>query len=134
MAMRSSTGWSAMAGATGNAAAALAYASHIWPIARLRWIVGSMAVTNLVLVAAIGLLQAQSPLGIAREAGLAALLYSPGAAVLGLGGIVLLQQLHYAAAQRVTDEHVGLGISIVVIALCSGGDGDISPEISGFNG
>jgi putative nucleotidyltransferase with HDIG domain len=76
----------------GSAAAALAYASHIWPIARLRWIVGSMAVTNLVLVAAIGLLQTQSPLGIAREAGLAALLYSPGAAVLGLGGILLLQR------------------------------------------
>ncbi|UCC67240.1 MAG: HDIG domain-containing protein [Armatimonadota bacterium] len=76
----------------GSAAAALAYASHIWPIARLRWIVGSMAATNLVLVAAIGLLQAHSLGGIVREAGLAALLYSPGAAVLGLGGIVLLQR------------------------------------------
>jgi putative nucleotidyltransferase with HDIG domain len=76
----------------GSAAAALAYASRIWPIGRLRWIVGSMAATNLVLVGAIGLLQAHSLGGIVREAGLAALLYSPGAAVLGLGGIVLLQR------------------------------------------
>jgi len=75
----------------GSAAAALAYASRIWPIGRLRWLVGSMAVTNLVLVAAVGLLQAHPLRGMVWEAG-AALLYSPGAAVLGLGGIVLLQR------------------------------------------
>ncbi len=76
----------------GSAAVALAYASHIWPLSRLRWIVGAMLVTNVVLIAAVGLLQAQSLVAIAREAGLAAFLYSPGTAVLALGGIVLLQR------------------------------------------
>ena len=46
----------------------------------------------MLLVGAIGLLQAQPLAGIAREAGLAALLYSPGAAVVSLGGIFLLQR------------------------------------------
>jgi putative nucleotidyltransferase with HDIG domain len=50
-----------------------------------------MVVTNLVLIAAIGLLQAQPLSGILREAGRAAA-YAPGAAVLGIGGILLLQR------------------------------------------
>ena len=76
----------------GSAAAGLSLVSYIWPVSRLRWIVGAMSGANLLLVAAIGLLQAQPLVGVAREAGLAALLYSPGAAVMSLGGIFLLQR------------------------------------------
>jgi putative nucleotidyltransferase with HDIG domain len=54
--------------------------------------VGAMSLTNLVLVGAVGMLQSQPLSGVAREAGLAALVYAPGAAVLGLGGILLLQR------------------------------------------
>jgi len=76
----------------GSAAAALAFAADVWPVSRLRWVVTSMAATNLVLVAAVGLLEAEPVRGIIREAGLAALLYSPGAAILGLGGVFVLQR------------------------------------------
>lgn len=76
----------------GSAVAGLSLVSHIWPVSRLRWIVGAMSGVNLLLVSAIGLLQAQPLAGVAREAGLAALLYSPGAAVISLGGIFLLQR------------------------------------------
>jgi len=76
----------------GSALAALSYVSHIWPVSRLRWIVGSVAVTNLLLVTAMGLLQARPLLSIAREAGMAGLLYSPAVAALAVGGIFLLQR------------------------------------------
>jgi hypothetical protein len=76
----------------GSAVVALACVSYLWPISRLRWIVGILAGANLALVAAAGLLQMQSMTAVAPEAALAALLYSPGAAALGLGGILLLQR------------------------------------------
>jgi len=76
----------------GSASAALAFVSHIWPVSRLRWIVLALAVTNLALVAAIGLLQAEPLAVLARHAALASVLYSPGVAALSLGGIYLLQR------------------------------------------
>ncbi|HUU54900.1 MAG TPA: HDIG domain-containing protein [Armatimonadota bacterium] len=78
--------------ALGSAATALAFSSQLWPVSRLRVVVGAMAATNLVLVAAVGLLQSQQVASITREALLAAGLYSPGAAVLALGGIYMLQR------------------------------------------
>ena len=76
----------------GSATVALSYVSLLWPVSRLRWIVGAMAAANLVLAVAAGLLQGQPAGSIAREAALASLLYSPGAAALSLGGIFLLQR------------------------------------------
>jgi hypothetical protein len=85
-------GFPALALALGSAAPALAWASSVWPVSRLWRAVGAMAATNLVLVVAVGMLQAQPVSGTLREAGLAALVYAPGAAVLGIGGILLLQR------------------------------------------
>ena len=76
----------------GSAAAALACVSYLWPISRLRWVVGILAGVNLILVGAVGLLQNHLWPDIAREAAFAAFLYSPGAAALSLGGILLLQR------------------------------------------
>ena len=78
--------------ALGSAATALAFSSQLWPVSRLRLVVGAMAATNLVLVAAVGLLHSEQVATIAREAFLAAGLYSPGAAALALGGIYMLQR------------------------------------------
>jgi len=75
----------------GSAGVGLSYVSHLWPVSRLRWIVGVMAGANLVLAAATGLLQGQPWSDLLREGGLA-VLYSPGAAALSLGGIFLLQR------------------------------------------
>jgi putative nucleotidyltransferase with HDIG domain len=83
-------GLPAMLLSLGCAGAALASVSYLWPISRLRWIVGVVALTDLVLVGTVGLLQ---PMGnLLREAGYAALLYGPGTVALSLGGIVLLQR------------------------------------------
>jgi putative nucleotidyltransferase with HDIG domain len=90
--LMANTGLPATVLAFGSAVAGLACVSYLWPVSRLRWIVGAMAGTNLVLVAAFGFLQQQTTVSILREAGFAALLYSPGAAALSLGGIVLLQR------------------------------------------
>lgn len=76
----------------GSAAAGLAYVSHIWPPSRLRWIVLAMAGANLVLVVSIGMLGAQPTVSVVREAGVAALFYSPAVAALSLGGIFVLQR------------------------------------------
>jgi hypothetical protein len=76
----------------GSAVVALSYVSHLWPVSRLRWMVSIMALTNLVLVSAGGLLQGRPWVAIMHEAGLASILYSPGVAALSLGGIVLLQR------------------------------------------
>jgi hypothetical protein len=76
----------------GSAAAALAFAAHFWPMSRLRVVVGATAAANLVLVAAVGLWQGQQAGALAREAALAAVLYAPGAALLALGGIYMLQR------------------------------------------
>jgi len=78
--------------ALGSAVTALAFYSQLWPVSRLRVVVGALAATNLVLVLAAGLLQAQNATVIARDALLAALLYAPGAAALALGGIYMLQR------------------------------------------
>ncbi len=75
----------------GSAAAALAFRTQLWPVSRLRVVVGVMAVVNLVLVAAVGLLEGQQAGALAREA-LAGVLYAPGAALLALGGIYMLQR------------------------------------------
>ena len=76
----------------GSSAAAVSLVSHIWPVSRLRWIVGGVAATNLGLVVAVALLQQQRLETLAREAVLAAALYAPGIAALSLGGIFLLQR------------------------------------------
>jgi len=76
----------------GSAAVGLSYVPHLWPISRLRWIVGAMAAANVALVAASGLSQGHGGTSIARDAALAGLLYSPGAAALSLGAIFLLQR------------------------------------------
>jgi putative nucleotidyltransferase with HDIG domain len=78
--------------ALGSSAAALAFASQLWPMSRLRVVVGAMATVNLVLVGAVGLLQGEQPGTLVREAALAAALYGPGAALLALGGIYMLQR------------------------------------------
>ena len=78
--------------ALGSAAAALAFTAQLWPMSRLRVVVGAMAAVNLVLIAGVGLLQGQQPATLAREAALAAGLYAPGAALLALGGIYMLQR------------------------------------------
>ncbi len=78
--------------ALGSAATALAFSSQLWPVSRLRVVVGAMSASNLILVAAVGLLQSQQAASITREALLAAGLYSPGAAILALGGIYMLQR------------------------------------------
>lgn len=85
-------GLSATLLALGSSAAAVSLVSHIWPVSRLRWIVGGVAATNLVLVVAVALLQQQRLETLAREAVLAAALYAPGTAALSLGGIFLLQR------------------------------------------
>ena len=90
--LMANAGFPAMLLALGSAATALAFSSQLWPVSRLRVIIGAMAATNLVLVAAVGLLQSQQAAAITREALLAAGLYSPGAAVLALGGIYMLQR------------------------------------------
>jgi putative nucleotidyltransferase with HDIG domain len=90
--MMANAGLPAVLLALGSAAAGLAFAANIWPVWRLRTVVGAMAATNLVLVIAVGMLEGAPWPGIAREAGLATLLYSPGAAILALGGIVVLQR------------------------------------------
>lgn len=90
--MMANAGLSAVFLALGSAAAALAFAGHIWPLGRLRIIVGAMAATNVVLVAAVGMLQGTEWATLAREGALAGFLYSPGAAMLALGGVVVLQR------------------------------------------
>jgi len=86
------TGLSGTLLSLGSAAAALAFAAHLWPMSRLRMVVGATAGVNLVLVAAVGLWQGQQAIAVAREAALAAVLYAPGAALLALGGIYMLQR------------------------------------------
>jgi len=76
----------------GSAGTALAFASQLWPMSRLRVVVGTVSAANFVLVVAAGLLNGLHSTAILREAGLAAGLYSPGAAVLALGGIYVLQR------------------------------------------
>ncbi|MGD0110356.1 MAG: HDIG domain-containing metalloprotein [Armatimonadota bacterium] len=76
----------------GSSAIALTCVAYLWPISRLRWIVGILAAANLLLVGATGFLQSQPLMSVLREAGLAAVLYSPGVAALSLGGIFLLQR------------------------------------------
>ncbi len=96
-------GLSGLAGLTGNAGlpatvtalgsglAALTYLSHIWPVSRLRWIVGAMAVTNVALLVSVGLLQSHPKGSLMRDIAYA-LAYSPGATAVALGGIFLLQR------------------------------------------
>jgi putative nucleotidyltransferase with HDIG domain len=96
-------GLSVMAGLTANAGlpaaltalgsglAALTYLSHVWPVSRLRRIVGAMAVANAALLMSVGLLRAQPLAGLVREV-LYAVAYSPGATALALGGVFLLQR------------------------------------------
>ena len=76
----------------GSSVIALTCVSYLWPISRLRWIVGILAAANLTLVAATGFLQSQQLAAVVREAGLAVVLYSPAVAALSLGGIFLLQR------------------------------------------
>jgi hypothetical protein len=78
--------------ALGSSSAAIALAPYLWPMSRLRVAVGAMAAANLVLVVAVGLLQGQQPAALAKEVGLAAALYGPGAALLALGGVYMLQR------------------------------------------
>ncbi|MCJ7750506.1 MAG: hypothetical protein MUQ65_05370, partial [Armatimonadetes bacterium] len=78
--LMANAGFPAMLLALGSAATALAFSSQLWPVSRLRVVVGAMAAANLVLVAAVGLLQSEQAAAITREALLAAGLYSPGAA------------------------------------------------------
>jgi hypothetical protein len=61
-------------------------------VSQLRWLVGLVAGTNVLLVTAIGMLQAQPLLTVVWGAGMAGLLYSPGMAAVALGGIFLLQR------------------------------------------
>ncbi len=75
----------------GSAATALAFSTQLWPLSRLRVVIGALAGANLVLVAAVGMMEAQQPAILMREAILAGL-YAPGAAVLALGGIYALQR------------------------------------------
>ncbi len=75
----------------GSAATALAFSTQLWPLSRLRLVIGALAAANLVLVAAVGMLAAQQAATLMREAVLAGL-YAPGAAVLALGGIYALQR------------------------------------------
>ncbi len=75
----------------GSAATALAFSTQLWPLSRLRVVIGALAGANLVLVAAVGMMAAQQPAILMREAILAGL-YAPGAAVLALGGIYALQR------------------------------------------
>ncbi len=75
----------------GSAATALAFSTQLWPVSRLRIPVGALAAVNLLLVAAVGMLYAQPAAALMREAVLAAT-YGPGAAVLALGGIYMLQR------------------------------------------
>lgn len=77
--------------ALGSGLAALTYLSHVWPVSRLRRIVGAMAVANAALLMSVGLLRAQPLAGMAREV-FYAIAYSPGATALALGGIFLLQR------------------------------------------
>jgi len=85
--------------ALGSSLAALTYLSHIWPPSRLRWIVGAMALTNMVLLVSMVVMQAH-PLAmtsqqLALQMGIAAFLsclYSVLATALALGGIFLLQR------------------------------------------
>ena len=76
----------------GSAVTALAFASQLWPMSRLRVVVGAVAAVNLVLVVAVGLLQGAQAMTIAKHAVLAGALYAPGAAALALGGIYMLQR------------------------------------------
>jgi hypothetical protein len=77
--------------ALGSGLAALTYLSHIWPVSRLRWIVGAMAVANAALLVALGLFRAQPLSSLAQEI-VYVIAYSPGAAAVALGGIFLLQR------------------------------------------
>ncbi len=76
----------------GSAAVAVAFSSQLWPVSRLRVVVGALSAANVVLVVAMGLMQVQPAAAIWRETLLASLLYSPGAAILALGGIYMLQR------------------------------------------
>ncbi|MFB3880043.1 MAG: HD family phosphohydrolase [Armatimonadota bacterium] len=78
--------------ALGSSAAAIALAPYLWPMSRLRVAVGAMAAANLLLVVSVGLLQGQPPAGLAKELALAGAFYGPGAALLALGGVYMLQR------------------------------------------
>jgi len=78
--------------ALGSAAVALAFSSQLWPVSRLRVVVGALAAANAVLVVAVGLMQAQPAGALWRETLLASFLYSPGVGILALGGIYMLQR------------------------------------------
>ncbi len=78
--------------ALGSAAAMLAFTAHLWPVSRLRVLVGASAAVNVVLIVAVSLLQGQQVSIVVREAALAGALYAPGAALLALGGIYMLQR------------------------------------------
>jgi cyclic-di-AMP phosphodiesterase PgpH len=80
--------------ALGSSLAGLTYLSHIWPPSRLRRIVGAMSITNVALLVTVGLLQGQSPLapGGMRDLAFGALLYSPLATAIAVGGIFVLQR------------------------------------------
>lgn len=84
-------GFPAALTALGSGLAALTYLSSIWPVSRLRRIVTALAVTNVTLLASVGMLYAQPLAGVARDL-LYALAYSPGATAVALGGIFLLQR------------------------------------------
>ncbi len=76
----------------GSAVTALAFAAQLWPVSRLRVVVGAVAVVNVVLVIAVSLLQGAQTASIVKHALLAGALYAPGAAILALGGIYMLQR------------------------------------------
>lgn len=89
--LMANAGLSGMLLSLGSAATALAFATQLWPLSRLRIVVGALAAANLILVTAVEMLQGQQTATLMRE-GLLALGYAPGAAVLALGGIYALQR------------------------------------------
>lgn len=48
--------------------------------------------------------------------------------------LLSFQQLHHFAAEGIADQHVGFGISIVMVALVLGGNFYVSPEVASFDG
>jgi putative nucleotidyltransferase with HDIG domain len=76
----------------GSALVALSQVSHLWPVSRLRWIVGTLAGANVVLLVALALGQGQPVAGMVKPVLIAGLLYGPVSVALALGGIFLLQR------------------------------------------
>jgi putative nucleotidyltransferase with HDIG domain len=71
---------------------ALSQVSHLWPVSRLRWIVGTLAGANVVLLVALALTQGQPVGGMVKPVLIAGILYGPVSVALALGGIFLLQR------------------------------------------